>query len=76
MAQERIFGTGSRREEEPETPGPVDPPVSGAAQAQRDTQGTDDLLAEIEADTGLVPLDLPMQQAFRIDLGFPLGDIR
>ena len=36
----------------------------------------DRLLAEIEADTGLVPLDLPMQQAFRIDLGFPLGDIR
>ena len=32
------------------------------------------VLAEIEADTGLVPLDLPMQQAFRIDLGFPLGD--
>ena len=48
MAQERIFGTGSRREEEHETPGPVDPPVSGAAQAQRDTQGTDDLLAEID----------------------------
>lgn len=48
MAQERIFGTGSRREEEPETPGPVDPPDSGAAQAQRDTQGTDDLLAEID----------------------------
>ncbi len=36
----------------------------------------DRLLAEIEADTGLLPLDLPMQQAFRIDLGFPLGDIR
>jgi len=34
----------------------------------------DRLLAEIEADTGLTPLDLPMQQAFRIDLGFPLGD--
>ena len=48
MAQERIFGTGSRREEEPETPGPGDPPVAGAAQAQRDTQGTDDLLAEID----------------------------
>ena len=25
MAQERIFGTGSRREEEPDTPAPVDP---------------------------------------------------
>nr|WP_312607811.1 ubiquitin-like protein Pup [Kocuria rhizophila] len=48
MAQERIFGTGSRREEEPDTPAPVDPPVSGAAQAQRDMQGTDDLLAEID----------------------------
>lgn len=34
----------------------------------------DRLLAEIEADTGLVPLDLPMLQAYRIDLGFPLGE--
>ena len=48
MAQERIFGTGSRREEEGDTPAPDGPPVSGAAQAQRDTQGTDDLLAEID----------------------------
>ncbi|UVO20089.1 Lrp/AsnC family transcriptional regulator [Stutzerimonas stutzeri] len=32
------------------------------------------LLAEIEADTGLVPLDLPMLHAYRIDLGFPLGE--
>ncbi|RLY95039.1 ubiquitin-like protein Pup [Kocuria tytonicola] len=48
MAQERIFGTGSRREEETDTPEPTTPPTSGAAQAQRDTQGTDDLLAEID----------------------------
>ena len=33
----------------------------------------DRLLAEIEAATGLAPLDLPMQTAFRIDLGFPIG---
>ena len=26
------------------------------------------------AETGLAPLDLPMQRAYRIDLGFPLGD--
>lgn len=35
----------------------------------------DRVLAEIEADTGLVSLDLPMQSAYRIDLGFPLGDL-
>ncbi|HAV88924.1 Lrp/AsnC family transcriptional regulator [Stutzerimonas balearica] len=35
----------------------------------------DRVLAEIEADTGLVPLDLPMQSAYRIDLGFPLGNL-
>lgn len=35
----------------------------------------DRVLAEIEADTGLVPLDLPMRSAYRIDLGFPLGDL-
>lgn len=34
----------------------------------------DRLLAQIQAETGLVPLDLPMQSAYRIDLGFPLGD--
>ena len=34
----------------------------------------DRLLAEIEADTGLMPLDLPMLHAYRIDLGFPLGE--
>ncbi|MEX5309765.1 ubiquitin-like protein Pup [Kocuria sp. CPCC 205297] len=48
MAQERIFRTGSRREEEPDAPAPATPPASGAAQAQRDTQCTDDLLAEID----------------------------
>lgn len=48
MAQERIFGTGSRREEEPDAPAPTTPPSSGAAQAQHDTRGTDDLLAEID----------------------------
>ena len=32
------------------------------------------VLAQIEADTGLTPLDLPMQAAYRIDLGFPIGD--
>jgi DNA-binding Lrp family transcriptional regulator len=34
----------------------------------------DRLLEEIAADTGLTPLDLPMRSAYRIDLGFPLGD--
>ncbi|RKQ36317.1 ubiquitin-like protein Pup [Kocuria tytonis] len=48
MAQERIFGTGSRREEETDAPDPATPPTSGAAQARHDTQGTDDLLAEID----------------------------
>lgn len=32
----------------------------------------DAVLAEIAAHTGLVPLDLPMVRAYRIDLGFPL----
>lgn len=32
------------------------------------------LLARIEAETGLTPLDLPMRAAYRIDLGFPIGD--
>ncbi|MFV0455421.1 MAG: Lrp/AsnC family transcriptional regulator [Pseudomonas sp.] len=32
------------------------------------------LLAQIEAETGLTPLDLPMECAYRIDLGFPIGD--
>lgn len=34
----------------------------------------DHVLARIEAQTGLKPLDLPMRRAYRIDLGFPLGD--
>lgn len=34
----------------------------------------DAVLARIEADTGLTPLDLPMRRAYRIDLGFPLGE--
>lgn len=33
----------------------------------------DNILAEIAADTGLEPLDLPMRRAYRIDLGFSLG---
>jgi hypothetical protein len=32
----------------------------------------DQVLDEIEVDTGLAPLDLPMQRAYRIDLGFSL----
>ncbi len=32
----------------------------------------DQVLVEIAAATGLVPLDLPMVQAYRVDLGFPL----
>ncbi|EOA3719532.1 AsnC family transcriptional regulator [Pseudomonas aeruginosa] len=32
----------------------------------------DRVLAEIAADTGLQPLDLPMQEAYCIDLAFPL----
>lgn len=34
----------------------------------------DALLAQIEAETSLTPLDLPMECAYRIDLGFPIGD--
>ena len=34
----------------------------------------DQVLAQIAAETGLAPLDLPMQRVYRIDLGFPLGD--
>lgn len=49
MAQERIFGSGSRREEEAELPDPATPtPAQGAGQTQRGTQDTDDLLAEID----------------------------
>lgn len=32
------------------------------------------VLEELERDTGLTPLDLPMLTAYRIDLGFALGD--
>ena len=39
-----------------------------------DRQHIDALLAAIEAQTGLVPLDLPMQAAYRIDLGFSIGE--
>jgi DNA-binding Lrp family transcriptional regulator len=34
----------------------------------------DAILAQISAETGLEPLDLPMQAAYRIDLGFPIGE--
>ena len=34
----------------------------------------DAILAAIEAQTGLAPLDLPMQAAYRIDLGFSIGE--
>jgi DNA-binding Lrp family transcriptional regulator len=39
-----------------------------------DRSHLDRLLAQIEAQTGLAPLDLPMRCAYRIDLGFPIGD--
>ncbi len=39
-----------------------------------DRAHVDALLARIEAETELTPLDLPMQAAYRIDLGFPIGD--
>lgn len=32
------------------------------------------VLAELENDTGLTPLELPMLTAYRIDLGFALGE--
>lgn len=35
----------------------------------------DQVLEEIAADTGLAPLDLPMERAYRIDLGFALAGI-
>lgn len=34
----------------------------------------DRVIASIEAVTGLAVLDLPMEQSFRIDLGFPLPE--
>jgi len=39
-----------------------------------DRASLDRLLAQIEAETGHTPLDLPMRRAYRIDLGFPIGD--
>jgi DNA-binding Lrp family transcriptional regulator len=39
-----------------------------------DRQHIDRVLKELENDTGLMPLDLPMLTAYRIDLGFDLGD--
>jgi DNA-binding Lrp family transcriptional regulator len=39
-----------------------------------DRQHIERLLEQLEKDTGLVPLDLPMLTAYRIDLGFALGD--
>ena len=43
--------------------------VTGPSRAHIDA-----ILADISAETGLEPLDLPMQAAYRIDLGFPIGD--
>ena len=40
-----------------------------------DRASLDRLLAEIETDTGLAPLDLPMEQSYRIDLGFSLENL-
>ncbi|HTO18852.1 MAG TPA: Lrp/AsnC family transcriptional regulator [Pseudomonas sp.] len=40
-----------------------------------DRPSLDRLLAEIETDTGLVPLDLPMEHSYRIDLGFSLENL-
>ncbi|NWN48530.1 Lrp/AsnC family transcriptional regulator [Pseudomonas sp. MAFF 301514] len=37
-------------------------------------QHLEQVLAELEKDTGLPPLDLPMLTAYRIDLGFALGE--
>jgi hypothetical protein len=39
-----------------------------------DRQHIDRVLKELEDDTGLMPLDLPMLTAYRIDLGFALGE--
>ena len=43
--------------------------VTGPSRAHIDA-----ILAQISAETGLEPLDLPMQAAYRIDLGFPIGE--
>jgi len=39
-----------------------------------DRAGVAETLARIAADTGLNVLDLPLERAYHIDLGFPLGD--
>ncbi len=41
--------------------------VTAADRAQ-----VDEVLAAIEEATGLLPLDLPLERSFYIDLGFPL----
>ncbi|WP_027589869.1 Lrp/AsnC family transcriptional regulator [Pseudomonas sp. RL] len=40
-----------------------------------DRASLDRLLTEIETDTGLAPLDLPMEHSYRIDLGFSLENL-
>ena len=37
--------------------------------------GTPTVMPEIETDTGLAPLDLPMEHSYRIDLGFSLENL-
>ncbi|WP_095111227.1 Lrp/AsnC family transcriptional regulator [Pseudomonas sp. Irchel 3E20] len=39
-----------------------------------DRQHLEQILVELEQDTGLTALDLPMLTSYRIDLGFALGD--
>jgi DNA-binding Lrp family transcriptional regulator len=39
-----------------------------------DRQHIERVLEQLEKDTGLMPLDLPMLTAYRIDLGFALGE--
>ncbi|PAU59723.1 Lrp/AsnC family transcriptional regulator [Pseudomonas sp. PICF141] len=39
-----------------------------------DRQHIERVLEQLENDTGLMPLDLPMLTAYRIDLGFALGE--
>lgn len=41
--------------------------------AAPDRAGIDAALAQIAADTGLAPLDLPLEREYHIDLGFALG---
>ncbi|MCC6466795.1 MAG: Lrp/AsnC family transcriptional regulator [Alphaproteobacteria bacterium] len=38
-----------------------------------DRRGVDDVLARIERHTGLAVLDLPLERAYRIDLGFDVS---